>query len=122
MNPLFFTTFLLATTLLLSACSERGSSSSDAMGMKCGAGKCGANMIDGHSALAYKQRTILTQMRDDDPRKGCVLGAPDVTALFNCVRHPRTKRLSAKCGGNTNAKNAVMKCGAGKCGAGKCGG
>lgn len=128
MKNIFFAALFLATALLLGACSERGGSDNDAMGMKCGAGKCGANMISGHSALAQKQRTILSQMHKDDPRRGCVLNAPDVAALYDCVRDAKTKRLSAKCGNDTNAMNEGMKCGTGKCGAemkcgaGKCGG
>lgn len=117
---------LLALTLLLSACTDQKSEKSSQTGMKCGAGKCGANMVDGHSVFAQKQRTILTQMRQDDPRKGCVMNAGDVKALYACVRDPETGKLSTKCGNAT--EKSVMKCGGGmkcgstmKCGAGKCG-
>ncbi len=109
-------------------------------GMKCGAGKCGGSMADGNRLLAKKQRNILSQMREDDPRKPCVLRATTAKALYDCVRDPKTGRLTKKCGigkcGSAMKNSGAMKCGAGKCGrdmppapkpvmkcgAGKCGG
>ena len=112
--------------LLLSGCSDEkkvpeGSASS---GMKCGAGKCGANMFDGKGALAKKKKNILRQMRDNDPRKECVIGAKTTKEAYKCVRSPETNKMTLKCGegkcGNAKdqKKMPAMKCGAGKCGAG----
>ncbi len=111
--------------LLLSSCSDEkqvpyGSASS---GMKCGAGKCGANMFDGKGALAKKKKNILRQMREDDPRKKCVIDAKTTKELYNCVRSPQTKRMTlkcgeGKCGSEMKTPKPAMKCGAGKCGSG----
>ncbi len=93
-------------------------------GMKCGAGKCGANMFDGNSALAKKKNNILSQMREKDSRKDCVKNAATTKEAYDCVREPDGKKLSTKCGtgkcGNENdrEKMPAMKCGAGKCGSG----
>jgi len=116
----------LSLLLLLSGCSDekqipKGSASS---GMKCGAGKCGANMFDGKGALAKKKKNILSQMRENDPRKSCVINAKTTKELYNCVRSPETKRMTLKCGeGKCGSKKEqksmpAMKCGAGKCGSG----
>ena len=109
-------TILLLNVLLLlgfTACSEekipKGTQSTQ---MKCGAGKCGANMFDGNSALAKKKKNILSQMREDDSRKECVISAKSTKEAYACVRSPTTQKMSLKCGGN----NTTMKCGAGKCG------
>jgi len=82
--------------------------------MKCGAGKCGANMFDGSAALAKKKSNILKQMSVDDKRKDCVLKANTTKALYDCIRDPKTGKLSLKCG--SNKKEPAMKCGTGKCG------
>jgi uncharacterized low-complexity protein len=105
--------------LFFSGCTNQNKESKESVsGMKCGAGKCGANMFDGNKALAKKRKNILNQMREDDPRKDCVLNAPNTKALYNCVRNPMTGRLSIKCGSSTEANNGSgMKCGEGKCGA-----
>ena len=111
--------------LAFSACSDgqkeaKGSASS---GMKCGAGKCGANMFDGKGALAKKKKNILSQMRENDPRKECVIDAKNTKEAYNCVRSPETKRMTLKCGegkcgtAKEQKKMPSMKCGAGKCGA-----
>ena len=65
-------------TLTFSACSdtqteEKGSAGS---AMKCGTGKCGTNMFDGKGVLAKKKKNILSQMRDNDPRKACIFSTP----------------------------------------------
>ncbi len=134
-----FFMLLLGITLAFSACSEtqkeeKGSASS---GMKCGAGKCGANMFDGKGALAKKKKNILSQMRENDPRKACVIEAKNTKEAYECVKHKETNKMSTKCG---TQKCGVGKCGdalkhdkmmkekpsknapAMKCGAGKCGG
>jgi len=114
----------LSLLLFLTACSDtkestKGSASS---GMKCGAGKCGANMFDGKGALAKKKKNILSQMRDSDPRKTCVIEAKNTKEVYNCVRSSETKKMRLKCGegkcGNDKQRQSMpsMKCGAGKCG------
>jgi uncharacterized low-complexity protein len=112
--------------LILSGCGEKKEETSSIPGMKCGAGKCGANMFDGNSALAKKKKNILKQMRKDDPRKDCVINAKPTKATYNCVREPNGEKLTMKCGvgkcGDSMNKvpskkeEPVMKCGAGKCG------
>jgi len=87
-------------------------------GMKCGAGKCGANMFDGNSALAKKKNNILSQMREKDSRKECVKNAKSTKEAYECVREPNGKNLTKKCGtGKCGDTQPAMKCGAGKCGA-----
>jgi len=114
--------FLLSISflLLLSACSDektvlKGSASS---GMKCGAGKCGANMFDGKGALAKKKKNILGQMREDDTRKECVIKAKNTKEVYNCVRSPKTNKMTLKCGSDMQKTEPTMKCGSGKCGSG----
>ena len=110
---------LLLLLLLFTACSDqtekaKGSASS---GMKCGAGKCGANMFDGKGALAKKKKNILRQMREEDSRKECVIKAKNTKEAYDCVRSPETKRMSLKCGSEKEQTEIpTMKCGAGKCG------
>jgi len=106
---------LLIAILFLgfTACSqEKISKGTQSTQMKCGAGKCGANMFDGNSALAKKKKNILSQMREDDTRKECVIKAKTTKEAYACVRSPKTQKMSLKCGG----ENTTMKCGAGKCG------
>ncbi|HIP19578.1 MAG TPA: hypothetical protein EYG70_00470 [Sulfurimonas sp.] len=130
---------LLGIALSLSACTDRDKDAkkSNTPGMKCGAGKCGANMFDGKGALAKKKKNILSQMRENDPRKECVIKAKTTKEAYECVKHKETNKMSTKCG---TAKCGVGKCGdalthdkmmkekpvkdapAMKCGAGKCGG
>lgn len=119
--------YLLLTTacmaiLTLSSCSDSKTQTQSKNTMKCGPGKCGANMVSGDGMLAKKQRNILSQMREGDLRKGCVRNAKTTRALYDCVRDPQTGRLSKKCGNDT--KSGDMKCGGGmKCGGDmKCGG
>jgi uncharacterized low-complexity protein len=113
----------LLSLILLSGCGEKEEQGSSAGGMKCGAGKCGANMFDGNSALAKKKKNILSQMRENDSRKDCVISAKSSKAVYNCVREPDGKKLTTKCGSGKcgdSMKSAkpepAMKCGAGKCG------
>ena len=130
---------LLGITLTFSACTdgEKEAKGSTSSGMKCGAGKCGANMFDGKGALAKKKKNMLSQMRENDPRKECVISAKTTKEAYECVKHEETNKMSLKCG---TAKCGVGKCGdalkhdkmmkknppkeapAMKCGAGKCGG
>ncbi|PHR54169.1 MAG: hypothetical protein COA44_14065 [Arcobacter sp.] len=106
----------------ISGCGEKKEEKASVPGMKCGADKCGANMFDGNSALAKKKKNILKQMREDDPRKDCVIAAITTKDAYNCVREPNGKKLIMKCGvgkcgsEKDRAKEPEMKCGAGKCG------
>ena len=122
------TLFLLLTLLMLNGCSQndRNENMRSGGGMKCGAGKCGANMFDGNLALAKKKKSMLSQMRDDDSRKGCIVNAKSTKEVYNCVRDPKTQRISLKCGTKSVSKDesSGMKCGGNmKCGGGmQCGG
>lgn len=102
------------TLLVISGCGdkEKRDSGESTSGMKCGAGKCGTNMIDGNSALDKKKKNILSQMQEDDKRQDCVLKAMTTKAMYDCVRNPTTGKLSLKCG----SVQTDMKCGSGKCG------
>ena len=125
MKKIYITASVLLLTLLFSACSDdKGAKKSSAPGMKCGAGKCGANMFDGNAALVKKKKNILSQMRENDPRKGCVKSAKSTKALYDCVRDPKTKKMTFKCGEGKcgtamQAPKPAMKCGVGKCGSGE---
>ena len=109
----------IVALLLFSGCSsEKEKKKSDVAGMKCGAGKCGANMFDSNKALSKKRKNILDQLKEDDPRKDCVLKAKTTKTLYDCVRNPMTGRLSIKCGSSADLQSGGgMKCGDGKCGA-----
>jgi len=111
--------------LALSACSDtdKDANAKKAPGMKCGAGKCGANMFDGKGALAKKKKNILSQMRENDPRKECVINAKTTKEAYNCVRSPQSGKMSLKCGaGKCGTDKEQKKMPAMKCGTGKCGG
>ena len=118
----YFYLLSLSALLFFSGCGEKKEESSGAPGMKCGAGKCGANMFDSNSALAKKKRNVLEQMRENDSRKECVIAAKTTKAVYDCVREPNGKKLTMKCGsdkcGSSKARKSEpsMKCGAGKCG------
>ena len=90
---------------------ERDSQRS-ASDMKCGSGKCGANMFDGNAALIQKKKNILSQMQEKDSRKECVIQAETTRTLYDCVRNPSTGKLTV----TDKDKEAPMKCGAQKCG------
>lgn len=114
--------------VLLAGCTdkEKGQSITEG-GMKCGAGKCGASMVDGSALLVKKKMNILDQLAKDDSRRDCVLKAKTTKVLYNCVRDLKTGRLSSEDKSSTfNAveKKAPQKESAGsmKCEAGKCSG
>ena len=120
----FITTLLL---VLSSGCNNRDNSEKESNpatgGMKCGAGKCGANMFDGNAALVKKKKNVTIQMREDDPRRDCVANASTTKEVYDCVRDPETGKMSKKCGAGkcgesmkASATTSTMKCGAGKCG------
>ena len=50
-------------TSVLSGCDKKESKQESMGSMKCGAGKCGINMMDGNSLLIKKKVNILSQMR-----------------------------------------------------------
>ncbi len=100
----------LTALLVFGACENKEKVSETKM--KCGGGKCGANMFDSNSALAKKKKNILSQMREGDGRKKCVIKAKTTKVLYDCVRDPKTGKMSLKCGGEGKS----MKCAAGKCG------
>ena len=114
---------LLTITLLLTGCSDKEKTKSITEGgMKCGAGKCGASMVDGSAVLVKKKMNILNQLKEDDSRRDCVLKATTTKILYNCVRAEKTGRLSTKDNANNITKQTpkkevpAMKCEAGKCG------
>ena len=127
----FITTLLLVLT---TGCSDRDDtpkqSATAGSGMKCGAGKCGANMFDSNAALSKKKANIIKQMQEGDPRRDCVVNAKTTKEAYNCVRDPETGKLSksfsanaskeGKCGTSMKKsepkKEPAMKCAAGKCG------
>ena len=109
------TSLTVLILLFLTGCTDKEDRGSEISSeMKCGAGKCGANMFDGNSALAKKKRNILSQMKEEDARKECVIQAETTKSLYDCVRSPKTGKLSLKCG----SEKTDMKCGTGKCGNG----
>lgn len=113
-----FKSLFLSSLIILafSACDEKKEPPKTVgSGMKCGAGKCGANMFDGNSALDKKKKNILSQMREDDNRKDCVIAASNTKEAYDCVRDKETKKLSLKCGTDMIKKEPAMKCAAGKC-------
>ena len=115
----------ISLLLTLSGCSDKEKSKSlTEGGMKCGAGKCGANMADGGTLLDKKRMNILNQMRKEDSRRDCVLKAKTTKRLYDCVRDIRTGRITTKCSAdnavalqkkNRIKKEETMKCEAGKC-------
>jgi len=116
---------IVTAALLITGCSDKEKSKSlTEGGMKCGAGKCGANMADGGTLLDKKRMNILNQMRKDDPRIECVKNAQTTNAIYDCVRDINSGRITTKCsadrsvalqGKNQVKKEATMKCEAGKC-------
>ena len=117
---------IVAIGLCLSGCNgKKEDSSPTTNGMKCGAGKCGANMADGGTLLDKKRMNLLSQMREDDTRRRCVEEAMSAKAMYACVTDVRTGRMSIKCDAAYSAgmqkslpkpSDAAMKCEAGKCG------
>lgn len=88
----------LASIILLSGCDQKEKEKSlTESGMNCGAGKCGASMVNGSALLVKKKMNILNQLREDDTRRACVRKANTTKALYACVRSKKTGRLSTKC-------------------------
>lgn len=116
-QKLLFT--LITLTLLINCGGEKKESLTEG-GMKCGAGKCGASMVDGSAVLVKKKMNILEQLKKEDNRRECVLNANSTKALYNCVRVEDTGRLSTKCNTDhtkvSKKEETAMKCQAGKCG------
>ena len=120
---------LLTFTLLLSGCTDKDDKKSlTEGGMKCGAGKCGASMVDGSAVLVKKKMNIVNQLTKEDKRRDCVLKAKTTKALYNCVRDPETGRLTIEDKSKTfkavekkvpkKEEKSEMKCAAGKCSGG----
>ncbi len=136
-NTAILALFTLGTLILFPGCSDKDKSKSlTEGGMKCGAGKCGSSMVDGSAILVKKKMNILDQIDKKDKRRDCVLKAKTTKALYNCVRDPKTGRLTVKEAENSSfsqtlkasdlakkkapmkEKSAAMKCQAGKCSGG----
>lgn len=110
---------LLLWLLIFEGCTpKKNETSITEGGMKCGAGKCGASMVDGSTILVKKKINILNQLEIDDNRRECVLSANSSKQLYNCVRVEETQRLTTKCDTSKTIKkeSSSMKCQAGKCG------
>jgi len=116
-----FVLSLIMLTILPSCSDKEKTKSLTESGMKCGAGKCGASMLDGSAVLLKKKVNILDQLKKDDNRRDCVLKAKTTKALYACVRDAKTGRLKSKCStaNVSQKKEKVMKCESGKCGTGK---
>ena len=86
---------LFINALLLTSCigENKKEKSLTEGGMKCGAGKCGASMVDGSSLLVSKKMNILDQLKVDDKRRDCVLKAPSTKELYHCVRDEKSTRI-----------------------------
>ena len=118
--------FLLTiAAVLFFGCVDKKDEKKKVAGMKCGAGKCGTNLFDGNAALAKKKANIIKQLRKGDKRKDCVAKAKSTKEAYDCVRNPKTGRLSIKCGSVILDKNKTkkdkkskMKCSTGKCSGG----
>ncbi len=131
---------LTITLLFTTGCTDKEKSESlTEGGMKCGAGKCGSSMVDGSAVLVKKKMNILDQLDKKDARRDCILKAKTTKALYNCVRDPKTGRLTIEDKSNAfiavekkkpiqkevpkkavqKKEEAAMKCAAGKCSGGK---
>jgi len=129
MKQQLFIISITTITLLLTGCTDKDNKKSlTEGGMKCGAGKCGASMVDGSAVLVKKKVNILDQLVKEDKRRDCVLKAKTTKALYNCVRDPETRRLTIQDNSKTfkavekkahkKEEKAKMKCAAGKCSGG----
>jgi len=99
MKKIFY--FVLICSLFTVGCSDKDINKEESLtesGMKCGAGKCGASMVNGNSIVEKKKKNILSQMKEGDKRKDCVLLATTSKDLYNCLRNPKSDRISSKCG------------------------
>lgn len=136
MKQSILTLSLLTVTLVMSGCSDKDKEKSlTEDGMKCGAGKCGSSMVDGSAVLVKKKMNILNQMTKKDKRRDCILKAKTTKALYNCVRDPKTGRLTIQKSSKSTSfesnitvkkekkaprkeNKSAMKCQAGKYGGG----
>jgi hypothetical protein len=132
MNKTIISLSILSLALIFTGCSDKEKKQSlTEGGMKCGAGKCGASMVDGSAVLVSKKMNVLNQLSKTDSRRDCILKAKTSKSLYNCVRDIETGRLTIKEQNNTfknkidlkkEKKVAPLKeTGAMKCEAGKCG-
>ena len=97
--------FVVSIVLGVGGCGRDSGGYEKSSSMKCGSGKCGANMIDSESVLEKKRADITGQMSKDDPRRGCVVKAQSIEILYDCIRDPKTGKLTTKFG---EGKNAVQ--------------
>ncbi len=95
--------FVVSVVLGVGGCGRDSGDHGKSSAMKCGAGKCGANMIDSESVLEKKRADITEQMSKDDPRRGCVIKAQSIEILHDCIRDPKTGKLTTKFGDGKNA-------------------
>ncbi len=119
---------IISTILLIGCSSQDKEESVEKGGMKCGAGKCGASMVDGSALLVEKKMNIVNQLDPKDSRRECVLKASNTKILYDCVRDKKSKRLilklvdkkmeTKKDEEKMEADKGAMKCQAGKCSGG----
>ena len=108
---------IIFISLLIGCTPQESEESVEKGGMKCGAGKCGASMVDGSVLLVKKKMNILNQLEKEDSRRECVLNAISTKILYDCVRDEKSKRLSLKLvKEKMETEKGVMKCAVGKCG------
>ncbi|MBU1642404.1 hypothetical protein KKE54_03505 [bacterium] len=103
MKKVLLFVFVVSVVFVVGGCSRDSGGHGKSNTMKCGAGKCGAKMIDRESALEKKRADITAQMREDDPRRGCVVKAQSIEILYNCIRDPKTGKLTMEFGEGKNA-------------------
>ncbi len=75
---------LIFALLFLSGCKDKKQSSKT--NMKCGAGKCGANMSESSTRLEKRRIKILKQMKSSDEAQECVKGASSMKELYGCLK------------------------------------
>ena len=98
---LFF--FVVSVVLGVGGCGRDSGGDGKSSTMKRGSGKCGANMTDSESVLEKKRADITGQMREDDPRRGCVVKAQNTETLYDCIRDPETGKLTTSFGDGKSA-------------------
>jgi uncharacterized low-complexity protein len=103
MKKVLLFVFVVSVVFVAGGCGRDSGGHGKSNTMKCGAGKCGANMIDSESVLEKKRADITAQMREDDPRRGCVVKAQNTETLYDCIRDPETGKLTMEFGKGKNA-------------------
>jgi len=103
MKKAVLSVLVVSVVLGVGGCGRDSGDHGKGSAMKCGAGKCGANMIDSESVLEKKRADITGQMREDDPRRGCVVKAQNTETLYDCIRDPETGKLTTRFGDGKSA-------------------